>query len=177
MSGYRINIIKDDECSLKHYGILGQKWGVRRFQNEDGTYTEAGKQRYSQNEKIKNKLVSTFKDKYESDVKAYKKALDVYNSFDEKKELANFKKLNPHLTEDANKNLVETFRQFFSNQAYQAWSDVLYSKWALDAMSKIEVNGIDSESKFLKKAKKIVDNAIHQQIEVTSDGNGYVTIK
>lgn len=27
---------------LIHYGIQGQKWGVRRFQNEDGTYTDDG---------------------------------------------------------------------------------------------------------------------------------------
>jgi len=32
---------------LKHYGIVGMKWGVRRYQNEDGTYTTAGKERYS----------------------------------------------------------------------------------------------------------------------------------
>lgn len=32
--------------ALSHYGILGQKWGVRRYQNEDGTLTEAGKKRY-----------------------------------------------------------------------------------------------------------------------------------
>ncbi len=31
---------------LEHFGILGQKWGVRRFQNEDGTLTEEGKRRY-----------------------------------------------------------------------------------------------------------------------------------
>lgn len=31
---------------LCHYGIKGQHWGERRFQNENGTLTEAGKQRY-----------------------------------------------------------------------------------------------------------------------------------
>ena len=30
-----------------HYGIKGQKWGVRRFQNPDGTYTDLGKKRKS----------------------------------------------------------------------------------------------------------------------------------
>ena len=31
---------------LYHHGIKGQKWGVRRYRNADGTLTEAGKQRY-----------------------------------------------------------------------------------------------------------------------------------
>lgn len=31
---------------LMHHGIKGQKWGVRRYQNSDGTFTAAGKRRY-----------------------------------------------------------------------------------------------------------------------------------
>lgn len=34
---------------LYHYGVKGQKWGVRRFQNKDGTLTPKGKKRYSGN--------------------------------------------------------------------------------------------------------------------------------
>lgn len=32
---------------LYHHGILGQRWGVRRFQNKDGSRTPEGKRRYS----------------------------------------------------------------------------------------------------------------------------------
>lgn len=31
---------------LAHHGIKGQKWGIRRYQNSDGSYTTAGKERY-----------------------------------------------------------------------------------------------------------------------------------
>ena len=31
---------------IYHHGIKGQKWGVRRFQNKDGSLTPAGKERY-----------------------------------------------------------------------------------------------------------------------------------
>ncbi len=33
---------------LQHHGITGMKWGVRRFQNKDGTLTAAGKARYGE---------------------------------------------------------------------------------------------------------------------------------
>lgn len=35
----------NDGTYLAHHGILGQKWGVRRYQNPDGTLTEEGKKR------------------------------------------------------------------------------------------------------------------------------------
>lgn len=43
---------KDDE--LYHHGIKGQKWGIRRYQNPDGSLTPEGKMRYSGSNKINN---------------------------------------------------------------------------------------------------------------------------
>lgn len=48
IAGYPIS----DE--LYHHGIKGQRWGVRRYQNEDGTLTAAGKARYGSVENYNN---------------------------------------------------------------------------------------------------------------------------
>lgn len=40
-----VQSLLDETFALQHYGVKGQKWGQRNYQNPDGTYTELGKER------------------------------------------------------------------------------------------------------------------------------------
>lgn len=50
---------------IKHHGIKGQKWGVRRYQNADGSLTAAGKKRYGTSENFERQYPA---DKKKSDI-------------------------------------------------------------------------------------------------------------
>ena len=45
---------------LMHHGVLGQKWGVRRYQNADGSLTAAGKQKLAKYKEKELKGIDKF---------------------------------------------------------------------------------------------------------------------
>lgn len=70
MSNYVIFVDTAGSPYISHSGIKGQKWGVRRFQNEDGTLTNAGKERY----RVPRETIRTAK----KDAKEYARAKMYY---------------------------------------------------------------------------------------------------
>jgi hypothetical protein len=62
------NYVFDDE--LYHHGILGQRWGHRRFQNEDGSWTPEGRERYGEGD-ARSKAKATYEtQKYKLNLKS-----------------------------------------------------------------------------------------------------------
>lgn len=82
---------KDEKTGeLYHYGIKGQRWGVRRYQNEDGSYTSEGKQRYGVGSD--GKMSKEGKRIYRADKKIDRVASKAKKNFDKSMELVNTRK-------------------------------------------------------------------------------------
>lgn len=79
---------------IEHHGILGQKWGVRRFENKNGHLTAAGKARYNTDEngeykklgdRVKDSAKSAATSAINSAKKSVKKEVDKHKLTDEQK--------------------------------------------------------------------------------------------
>ena len=64
------NYVFDDE--LYHHGIQGQRWGFRRFQNEDGSWTPEGRERYGEGGARSKSDVQKYKAKVSYNTQKYK---------------------------------------------------------------------------------------------------------
>lgn len=60
-----IQELDDEDDIIEHHGILGMKWGIRRYQNPDGSLTELGKKHYEDGSGRTQKVIEKWNEKKE----------------------------------------------------------------------------------------------------------------
>ena len=81
---------------LEHHGIPGMRWGVRRYQNKDGSLTSSGKKHYSSEAKVARKAEK-------AEAKTAKRREKILN---------NPKLLKKHFNEYSEKEINDALRKF-----------------------------------------------------------------
>ena len=113
------------EIGLYHHGIKGQRWGVRRYQNEDGTLTDVGKKR---NESIKNNLNASKKlfESTSQTTKSSKQLYDQLGSFKTNKKTKDVSKMSDKELQEKVKrmNLERQYSDLSANQVARGHASV-----------------------------------------------------
>lgn len=180
---------RDD--SLSHHGILGQKWGVRRFQNADGTWTEAGKKRYGRQlqDASYDMLKSDRYKKATSDLdKAYKEVKDYYSlTPKERDKYVKEAAKNAHEKYGLDPNDKDEYQNYYNGYKYGDFdqgADNTFSYYLKDKgidpkeWSKREY---EANQKFAKQVKTAVDDSLKKlgkedYSSIKADANQYERI-
>lgn len=107
------------EGYLQHHGIKGQKWGIRRFQNSDGSLTEAGKKRYLTSDGNLNSKGR--KEKAKAYNRAYEEMNKTYQIEQNARVLAPYAKAK----EDALRKSQEAYDNFFKQYKSSEYEDIV----------------------------------------------------
>jgi len=123
--------MSDYKLVLEHHGILGQKWGVRRFQNKDGSLTPEGKKKYQKKyDKLMDRVETNLaKTDYRRQIRAYNDAankmnnglIDKYNS-DYKKKLGEKAKAHDYGNDD---EYINGYNKLFEKVLNKSYNKIL----------------------------------------------------
>lgn len=134
--------------SLYHHGIKGQKWGVRRFQNEDGSLTEEGKKRYLYNIGKQLEIYSKVTDKANQDLAKINKKYENADLNDDEINLAYTKEVNESFKRNYRDVLAKDIGSDEASLRGQSWLNSMYN------YNLIETDVAELEAKVRSKKEK-----------------------
>lgn len=126
------NLDKITYDEIKHHGIKGQKWGVRRYQNEDGSLTNAGKKRYDEPPQTKKEKKELKKAQKEWDKNFKKNQHTAYNKAVEKtdKLIADLnKKYDKYDFSDLSDPAIKKAYDQYVNEYMEKWNKLLQASY------------------------------------------------
>lgn len=141
-----------ENIELQHHGTKGMRWGIRRFQNKDGSLTPAGKKRYGVIESIKER--STQKKKQKQREETLEKARQTKKTKAE--EAAEKKRVLESGTAD---EVLKYKGQLSNKELADAYSRLNYERLISDLSSRDIQSGADKVSSLMSKAETVVGAA------------------
>lgn len=160
MGRYYTDVYSDKEF-LEHHGILGMKWGVRRYQNEDGTLTDEGRKHYGIGDRVADvfadaRTKSRQKKINKKRAKALEKARKVQKkkAEEKKKRETDLKKYN--LSEKATET-VKNLDKMSDKEVHDTLNRLRDEKSIRDMASDEAKAWNDAHPSDLQKAMKVID--------------------
>ena len=145
---------------LAHHGILGQKWGVRRYQNPDGSLTEKGKKHYGNmsDDKLQKSLYKQVKNERSNQSGWYNK-WGVSNTIGE----------NSKAVQD---RYLEDLKKFRSSDEYKKAVKKITELDKKAEKGKIDLDQYDKEYEDIMKS--IYSPDLDNSVRISSKGRQYV---
>lgn len=144
------------DTNLYHYGVKGMKWGIRRYQNKDGSLTSAGKKRISkQYKKEVDKATKVARKTYNSRYsKSYHKAtdemnrsgIDKFNAEQKKKYGENYANRSGYL-DDFYKLFDDTFDKYYNQTLTELYDSNKHYQKAQQLVDKYKMTSWDDFAK------------------------------
>lgn len=155
-----------NQDELMHFGVKGMKWGVRRYQNKDGTLTAKGKAKYGNDisQRKPKHVKKQVQDAYASN-RLKKKSIkdEVEEKMDKTKEKKRFIKINNDLDK-----LFDEADKLYETDGPNAWAKPSYD---------IEKEYDKAFTAYENKRNKVIEEVIDEYASVTLKSLGYKDIE